>query len=87
MTCIALRHASCVCMPALAEMPWLRGLCRLVELTAASPQAIVLKQSGCTRAPNHHLGGTSMLTTAVLNRFALTLFIVAAVSGPALLVA
>ena len=55
-------------------------------MTAASADAILLKQSGCMRARNHHLGGPSMLTTAVLKRLALTLFVVGAVSGPALLV-
>src|SRR5215212_10952172 len=40
---------------------------------------------GCTRAPNTHRRGPSMLTPSVLKRLALTLLLVGAVSGPALL--
>src|SRR5215204_2691767 len=41
---------------------------------------------GCTRAPNKHRRGPSMLTPSVLKRLALTVLLVGAVSGPALLV-
>jgi hypothetical protein len=50
-------------------------------------EAIVLKQSRCIRTLNNDQRGSTMLTTAVLTRLAVSLFFVATVSAPALLVA
>ncbi|HZI75188.1 MAG TPA: hypothetical protein VFD73_14400 [Gemmatimonadales bacterium] len=47
----------------------------------------MLKQSRCIRTLNNDQRGSTMLTTAVLKRLAVSLFFVATVSAPALLVA
>jgi hypothetical protein len=50
-------------------------------------EAIVLKQSRCIWILNNDQRGSTMLTTAVLKRLAVSLLFVATVSAPELLVA